>query len=105
MPLTPEEDFQQFRDGMNEIRAVLAEVARRQEAAESKHERDFAEIHATFAEIGEIQRRQAAMMLDQSKMLVEHQGMIEKHDRMMADHDERMERVARHLEVLIAVVD
>ena len=54
-------------------------------------EEQFAEIRATLAETVRIQREQAKQLLTHAKLL--------------AEHDERLERIGRHLEVLIDIVD
>lgn len=54
-------------------------------------EEQFAEIRATLAETAEIQRNQARELL--------------AHAKAIAEHDERLERIGRHLEVLINIVD
>jgi hypothetical protein len=61
-------------------------------------EERFEEIHAVLAETAQIQREQAGVLLTLSKKVAEH-------DERMERIDEQDERIRRHLEVLIAVVD
>jgi len=56
-----------------------------------RHDDQLADIHATLAETADIQRQQAKQLLTHAKLL--------------AEHDERLERIGRHLEVLIDIVD
>ncbi len=103
--MTPEEQF-------GEIRATLAAAAQRLsdhasmivsqderierigqklEQQIAQHTEDIAQIRATLTEAAQIQR-------DTSKQLLTHA-------KLLAEHDERLERIGRHLEVLIDIVD
>ena len=50
----------------------------------------FAEIRATLTETADIQRAEAKQLFT--------------HAQLLADHDERLERIGRHLDVLIDLV-
>ena len=65
----------------------------------------FDDIRAILTEITQIQRRQAAVLLTHSEAIVKHDEAIAKHDEAIQFLDERLDRIGRHLEVLIAVVD
>ena len=54
-------------------------------------EEQFEEIRGVLAETANIQREQVKPLLVHAKLL--------------AEHDERLERIGRHLEVLIDIVD
>jgi L-ascorbate metabolism protein UlaG (beta-lactamase superfamily) len=61
-------------------------------------EERFRRIEEAHAETAQLLRRQA-------KVLSGHASAIAEHDAHMAQFDERLERMGRHLEVLIYVTD
>ena len=70
---------------------LLTEIDERLAASQSESNKRFAEVHDIFNEVAQIQRQQASEIL--------------KHAKLLSEHDERMDRIGRHLEVLIDLVD
>jgi hypothetical protein len=117
--MTVEEQFQQMRDNLNTlirvhldddreyrerfslIQAQLDTTARNsQEEAEriralreqsEKHAEEMQQVRGTLIDTVNIQR-------DQAKHL-------RTHAKLLAERDERLERIGRHLEVLVEIVD
>jgi len=68
-------------------------------------EERFNYIEAVLAEIVEIQRETTNTMRQQAKVLKAHAQAIVEHDERIIERDERMDRIERHLEVLIQITD